>query len=875
MRTAARSLASVVLPVLLALGSAACEDREPPTSGPARGSAGAAGAGGTSAGGEAGASANAGAAGQVSLDLEGGTLLLEADRLVLRNGTAVVATLPAKDFKLGTVAALSATHSYDPFQPFAKSALFREPDDFAEVRGASFEDLRAIAGGLSASLVYEDGTRAPLTLTKRGAGAVEASLALPVAAKEKPIVHAGLDVRGSATEGFYGLGEQFDDVDQRGKVRAMQLEIDSSIESSYNEAHVPVPFVIGTSGWALFVQSRRLGVFSLGTVDADRVTTNWSRAYAPASEPFVFHLFVADHPLDLVKPYYAATGAPRLPAPWGLGPWIWRDESKDQAEVESDLATIRKLDLATTGYWIDRPYASAVNSFDFEPKRFPDAQKIFADADALGFRTALWHTPYLDEKEPATAELLAEAEASGFYPPTTGPSLNKWGRPLDLTNEAARAFWQKQLGNYTAMGVRGFKLDYGEDIVAGLGTGRLPWAFADGSDERTAQQTYTLAYHRTYAELFPAGESFLICRAGKWGDQTNVDVIWPGDLDATFALHREPALDGEGKTYNSVGGLPASVVAGLSLGASGFPFYGADTGGYRHSPPDKELFVRWFEQTALSTVMQVGTSSNTVPWETAGGPGFDEELLVLYRRYARLHLRLFPYLWSLAQRLAVDGRPLARPFGLAYPELGVHPNDQYLLGDALLVAPVLARGVTTRAVIFPASKWTDFWTGEVLEGGQSHDVAAPLGTLPLYLAPGAIVPLLRSTIDTLSPTTKPAEVDSFATTPGPLVVRLTPGLSSSFTLYDGGRFDQVTDPEGTRVTFTPGSIFDGAIVYEIAGLGDRRAGVTIDGVGATAQPSVIEADALGGGGQTAFDADGGVLRVAVGAGSHQVIVATP
>src|SRR5262249_15154111 len=161
--------------------------------------------------------------------------------------------------------------------------------------------------------------------------------------------------------------------------------------------------------------------------------------------------------------------------------------------------------------------------------------------------------------------------------------------------------------------------------------------------------------------------------------------------------HRDPEVASDGSHFTSVGGLPASMIAGISLGPSGFPFYGADTGGYRRGPPDQEVLTRWFEQTALSTVMQVGTRASTLPWDT-GVADYDAEMVGWYATYAKLHLRLFPYVWTYAQNLAVDGRAIERPFGLVYPELGQHPDDEYLFGDALLVAPVLERGSTSRSV---------------------------------------------------------------------------------------------------------------------------------------------------------------------------------
>ena len=108
-------------------------------------------------------------------------------------------------------------------------------------------------------------------------------------------------------------------------------------------------------------------------------------------------------------------------------------------------------------------------------------------------------------------------------------------------------------------------------------------------------------------------------------------MIWPGDLAADLSLHREQ-VDGR----VSVGGLPAAVSAGLSLGPSGFPLFASDTGGYRHAPPDKETMARWLQHTALTPVMQIGTASSELIWDFE-----DDELTGWYRDLTRLHLRLF------------------------------------------------------------------------------------------------------------------------------------------------------------------------------------------------------------------------------------------
>ncbi|MBW2457512.1 MAG: hypothetical protein JRI68_23595, partial [Deltaproteobacteria bacterium] len=470
--------------------------------------------------------------------------------LLLQQGGETLLSFDARALQLGVVDEVSDGTNYDPYRLYVAHAAYQPPDDLAwtSPTQARFADDDGYDTTLALELDYGAGKHATLTVDVAGDGRF--SLRLTPSGTRTAFLR--LRPRASASEGFYGLGEVFDDVNHRGKVRAMQLETDSSLESLYNEAHVPVPLLVGTRGWGWFVESPYPGVFSVA-VDDDRLIEAAFGTGVASTEGLAFHLFAADHPLDVTRHYYEVTGYPKLPARWALGPWIWRDENDDQAQVESDLDTIRDLDLATTGYWIDRPYATAVNTFDFASAQFPDPAAMVGKLHDLGFRTALWHTPYLDEGDSATEALRAEAEAEGYYPPKVGLPLNHWGKPFDVTNPDAVAWWQDLLSAYTDLGVAGFKLDYGEDVVAGLGNTRLAWEFADGSDERTMQSQFQRFYHRAYAEVLPDDGAFLLCRAGTYGDQQNGVIIWPGDLDANLATHGEQIED-DGETYTAVGG---------------------------------------------------------------------------------------------------------------------------------------------------------------------------------------------------------------------------------------------------------------------------------------------------------------------------------
>lgn len=628
-----------------------------------------------------------------------------------------------------------------------------------------------------------------------------------------PIVVLGLTFEVGATERFYGLGETFDTPQHRGRVRAMQIEADLDIESSYNEAHVPVPLLIGTRGWGVFVASRRPGSWDVAAARADEVVAQFQ---APSLR---FHLLAAGRAVDVPSRYTQLTGAPALPAPWALGGLLWRNENESQAEFLADVQAIRDHDLALSGMWIDRPYDLWVNAFGFDSKKFPDPQAMIAAARAAGLHVGAWSTPYVEKGAPNHDKV----NDNGWFAKVPAPNskLYKWGPPLDLTNPAVVAFWKAEIGKMVALGIDGWKLDYGEDIQVGLLTARVHSAFWDGSDERTMHHGYALAYHKPYAQTLPKGGGWLLVRGGTWGDQALSSLVWPGDLCANWARHRE--CDAKGTCH--AGGLPAAVSATLSLATSGYPLFGSDTGGYRHGRAHKELFLRWLQHTALTPVLQIGGGSQHNPWDFAkyGESQFDSDTLAIARTFIRLHARLFPYLWTHAvlANAHQDIGPV-RPLGLLFPELEAHPAlasveaDEYLLGDDLLVAPVTAPG-GKRTVLFPKGKWTDWFTREVYglaDAATAVDVAVPLDRMPLYVHQGALVPLLRPTIDTLA-TAVQANIDAFGNVAGWLHVVVVRGGTRLFDLWDGTSLGLTDFAGGTSLEFSAGSAFHEGVVYEV------------------------------------------------------------
>ena len=608
---------------------------------------------------------------------------------------------------------------------------------------------------------------------------------------------------------YYGLGETFDGVQQRGRRRTMHF-IPAPLEAANNETHVPIPFFTSVTGWGVFVESRRAGVFDLAATDPDRVLMDFAGAELDV------HLIAGADRWEPLRHYVDMTGKPALPAPWAFGPHLWRNENKDQAEVLADAAAIREHDLAGSVIWIDRPWEQKYNDHTFDAAMFPDPKAMIEELHAMGFRVVVWSSPYLDD---TLVDETAQALANGWFPEVPGGAwVDKFGPLVDLTHPGAAELWRSLISNCTTLGVEGFKLDYGEDVQLGFFGVRLPFLFHNGETEATMHHHYAWFFHQPYADMLPADGGFLLSRAGTYGDQTLTTTVWPGDLDSGFQKY------GDG---SHVGGLPSAVSGGLSLSTSGYPFYGSDVGGFRHGRPTKHAMARWIEAAALGTIMQTGGGGkNHNPWDFAlydGAPElgdekttsqFDEELLAIYRDYARLHTRLFPYIYTYAQQAHDTGRPVTVPFGFAFPELDHHPDHEWLLGDALLVTPVVDE-TFERTVTFPGGRWVDWFTGEVVIGPTSVKRPVALAELPLYAREGALIPLLREDVDTLAPASTP-DVVSTAAAPGELTVRVFPATAeTSLTLHDGTALAQHWQAGALTVTTAPGSVY-GAMRLDVA-----------------------------------------------------------
>lgn len=665
--------------------------------------------------------------------------------VVLRRDGDALATFDAQAFQLGLAAADPAA-SWDPSELEGSAAV-----TWAQPRAWTLgtETPARIA------LDYGAGVRAYVVVSSAGEGRFTLSF-VPEAATA---VLARVVVRTTPGESFYGLGASRDRVERRGTFHPMQA-------STAGDPHAPIPLVVSTRGWGIVAVSQRVGAFDVARRDPGAVEATYAVAPLAGTTTDALRLDVlaGDGPLDVYRGYGATTTPPVAPPLWSLGPWFWRANAT-AASLAADAQQIRDLDLAISGLGASTSTATAPGAFDLDPARFPDPAGVVPALHALGFHAGIWSAPY-----------SSRPDATPFLPPTSPVARP----PIDLTTGAAGTFWRGLVGRYAALGFDAFLLDGGEDIVPSRDGKRAVWSFASGDDERTMHARYPSILHSVYIDAVTGQDPTQPRILDPKPPALFVRATRPDDVGAIF---RQPG------TITSFADLAATVTENVALSASGVPFAVADTG-----PADTDLLARSIEASALFPIMSLVDVNGVAPWTTAPE---------LVRRYARLHLRLYPFFATHA--LHVAERPVVRPLGWVDPLLSA--SDAFVVGDELLVAPVLVAGATARDVTFPAGRWFGWTDGAAREGTARIDAA--LAELPLFVREGAIVPLLRDTIGTLASTTS---AESFTDHPGPLHAVIAPGPARSFVLFDGARIART----GTgTLEVADGSSFKEGFVLEL------------------------------------------------------------
>ncbi|HYO36380.1 MAG TPA: TIM-barrel domain-containing protein [Geodermatophilus sp.] len=545
-------------------------------------------------------------------------------------------------------------------------------------------------------------------------------------------------------EHVHGFGEGFGRFDKVGTTQ--RLWIQEAFSNASPASYKQVPWYWSSRGYGLFVHTTQPLAFRVGDLEHSALSV-------VVEDTAELDLFVVAAPTarEALPRYTALTGAPAVPPRWSLGLWMSRITYTSQAEVEQVAARLREHRIPCDVIHVDTGWFATDYTCDltFSPERFPDPAGMCARLAEQGFKVSLWQWPNYNVASPLFDEgveggYLARRSSGHTY--TYAGGYGEDAGFVDFSHPEAVAWYQGKLAALFDAGVAAIKVDYGEGAPPGA-----RYAHASPTGMRNL---YPLLYQEAVWNASVAargeGEAVLWARAG-WAGSQRYPVHWSGDGVARFE------------------DLACVLRATLSMGLSGFPFYAHDIGGFS-GLPDGELYVRWAQLGLLSSHARAHGAPPREPWEF----GADVEEVV--RRFVELRYRLLPYLWTESVAAGRTSLPVVRPLLLEFPDdpVAADVDDQYLLGDRLLVAPVLEEGVRSRRVYLPAGTWVHPFTGVVTEGGGFSTVDAPLDVVPMWVRGDTVLPLgpVRQHVD--------EQVD------GPLVLLLAaPSSSGSYEVDTG------------------------------------------------------------------------------------------
>lgn len=300
----------------------------------------------------------------------------------------------------------------------------------------------------------------------------------------------------------------------------------------------------------------------------------------------------------------------------------------------------------------------------------------------------------------------------------------------DFTNPKARAWWAEKCQPLLQAGVDGIWNDMCEPVVFTSDGGvPLPEYILQQGDGHPATHR---EYHNVYGMQMARASLDALTKANP--DKRPVNMLRAG-----YAGTQRYASSWTGDNASDWDQLRLSISMTLNMGLSGAPLTGPDVGGFRGNA-DGELLTRWMQAACLMPYFRNHSSLETQaqePW------AFGQPFEVINRVAIELRYRLMPYLYSMVAQCREYGWPIIRPLFTAEP---FNPDirgidDSYMLGNSLLVAPVLKKGAVKRTLYLPNGEWYDYWTNEKFEGGQEITTPAPLERLPLFVRAGSVLPM--------------------------------------------------------------------------------------------------------------------------------------
>jgi alpha-glucosidase len=538
----------------------------------------------------------------------------------------------------------------------------------------------------------------------------------------------------------YGLGEKAGRLDKRGwslggTAVAMWNSDTYAYDASTDPLYASIPFLMvlraGRAHGLLLDNSFR-SFFDVGKESQSLLS------FGAEDGELDYYFIDGPDPKTVLERYSALTGRMPLPPRWALGYHQSRYSYYPDTRVLEIARGFRERRIPADAIWLDIHYLDSYKPFSWDKERFPDPAALTSDLRALGFRLVTIVDPH-PRKEPGAQLYESGLAADAFVKNPDGSVFegNVWPSNAehdpgpsvfpDFSKPSARDWWGGLLEPYLDAGVAGIWNDMNEPALFLEPAHTMPSDVrhdneGQPTDHREIHNVYGLLNTRATFEglkrLRPDARPFVLTRASFAGGQRYA-AIWPGDNVSSWAQ------------------LAGSIPVLLGLGLSGFPFVGADIGGFAVGATP-ELYVRWLQLGVFYPFMRTHTglgNPDQEPWS------YGPEHEAINRRSIELRYELLPHVYSAMKDASDTGVPAMRPLFLEFPNDANTwaLDDEFMFGRDLLVAPVLREQASQRRVYLPPGDWYDFWTGKPVEGGRAFEVPVTLDTLPIFVRAGAFL----------------------------------------------------------------------------------------------------------------------------------------
>jgi alpha-glucosidase len=434
---------------------------------------------------------------------------------------------------------------------------------------------------------------------------------------------------------------------------------------------------------------------------------------------------------DVISSYTELTGRMEMPPLWSLGFQQSRWSYPTEKIVRSIAHGFRSRSIPCDVIYLDIDYMNGYRVFTWDKTRFPEPEKMISDLGKDGFKII----PIIDPGVKADDTYFAAREGldQGLfakYPdgvPYKGEVWPSWAYFPDFTLDKTRAWWGEKLAKLMAQGVAGFWIDMNEPAVWGRYVPDIVQFHDEGfkADHKKIHNVYALQMAKATREGWKKNSGkrpFVLTRAGFAGTQRYA-AVWTGD------------------NISSDEHLQLACTMPQSMGLSGLSFTGTDVGGFT-GMPSANLYVRWMQLGTFTPFFRAHSIIDTPdkePW------ALGETAEKLSREAITMRYRFLPFLYSEFYRSCATGLPIIRPLVLNYQDDKECYRDDaqkaFMIGDHLLVAPVLNEKETVKKLYLPEGKWMGWWDNKVYEGKRWITVDAPLSRLPLFLREGGVIAL--------------------------------------------------------------------------------------------------------------------------------------